>query len=834
MFDFFKTTTIFMKKITLLILLIVCSSAYSQIRGKITDPDKNPISFVSIYLDKTITGTTSNDAGNYELNIKTPGDYTIVFQFLGYKTIKKIVSITDFPFQLNVVMDDEKVVLDEISISTGENPANKIIRKAIDNKNNNTDKFKEYTSNFYSRGLFKVKNAPEKILGRSLGDLGGGLDSTRTGIIYLSETVSEITFQKNPKKFKEKIIASKVSGSDNGISFNRAEEANFDFYSNLVFVAENNLVSPIADRAFNYYTYKLEGSFYDKNEKLISKVKVIPKQTGDRVFKGFIYIVEDEWAIYGIDLIANGKQVGVPIIDELRFKQNYNYSEMNDAWIKISQTIDFKFGLFGFNVNGRFSAGYSNYNFKPTYTKSTFTKEILSFEEGATEKGLDFWTQLRPVPLTSEETKDYALKDSIKITRKSKRYLDSVDAKRNKFNLLSPVTGYTYRNSYQKWALSFDGLIEDFSFNTVQGFHSSLGVNYFKRQNDKGKWWSVGLGVSYGLSEKKVRPTFYFSRKWNNISKPRFYLSGGITTAQFNGRNPIKKLDNLIRSLTRRLNYIKIYEKEFVKIGYSEEILNGFYFSSSLEYANRKPLFNTSNYSFASQSINDPYTSNNPLEPDNFTSSVFTEHKIATLNIGSTFVFDQKFLTYPDRKFNVSESKFPSLNVNYRKTFGSSNPEFNADLITASLTQDIKAGNYGEFFYNIRGGMFLKNKNIAFMDNLQVKGNQMFIVTDNNRRNNFGLLEYYRFYTNNRYTEAHLEHSFNGYLLRKIPLINKLNFHLVTGIKGLFMWDKKPYSEYSIGIDNIGFGKWRVLRVDYVKSNFNGVKVDGFLFGLTF
>jgi hypothetical protein len=48
------------------------------------------------------------------------------------------------------------------------------------------------------------------------------------------------------------------------------------------------------------------------------------------------------------------------------------------------------------------------------------------------------------------------------------------------------------------------------------------------------------------------------------------------------------------------------------------------------------------------------------------------------------------------------------------------------------------------------------------------------------------------------------------------------------------MWDKKPYSEYSIGIDNIGFGKWRVLRVDYVKSNYNGIKGDGFLFGLTF
>ena len=121
------------------------------------------------------------------------------------------------------------------------------------------------------------------------------------------------------------------------------------------------MVSPISDVAFGYYTFILEGSFYDKNGRLINKVRVLPKRDNDRVFSGFIYIVEDDWAIYGIDLIATGKQVGIPIIDELKFTQNYNYSETNNAWIKISQTIDFKFGLFGFNIDGRFSAAYSNY-----------------------------------------------------------------------------------------------------------------------------------------------------------------------------------------------------------------------------------------------------------------------------------------------------------------------------------------------------------------------------------------------------------------------------------------------------------------------------------------
>lgn len=118
------------------------------------------------------------------------------------------------------------------------------------------------------------------------------------------------------------------------------------------------------------------------------------------------------------------------------------------------------------------------------------------------------------------------------------------------------------------------------------------------------------------------------------------------------------------------------------------------------------------------------------------------------------------------------------------------------------------------------------------MDYLQANGNQLSFPLDN-QLNSFGLLEYYKFYTNDKYAEAHVEHNFRGAVLGKIPLINKLNFHLVGGAKTLFMADKKPYTEYSVGLDNIGFGKWRFLRVDYVRSNYGGIKNDGFLFRLS-
>ena len=813
-----------------LLLSITSGSLLAQVKGTITDTQNKPLSFVSIYLDNTVTGTTSNDNGDYILDVSKKGTYTIVFQFLGYKTVKKTIVITTFPHELNLQLAEENIQLNEILISTKDNPANKIMRNVIANKDKNTDKFATYTAQFYSRGLYKIKDAPEKFLGQTLGDFGGGLDSTRSGIIYLSETVSEIKFQKKPKRFREKIIASKVSGRDNGVSFNRAEDANINFYENSIEFG-NELVSPTSVNAFGYYNFKLVGTFTDKNGKLINKINIIPKRKNDRVFNGFLYIVEDDWAIYGADVSVTGAQINIPVVDVLHLKQDYNYSKENDAWVLISQSIDFKVNFFGFKFDGRFSSAYKDYNFTPNFTETTFTREVLSFEKNATEKDSLYWNSLRPVPLTIEEVKDYKVKDSIKLLRESKPYLDSLDRKRNKFEWISPIRGYTYRNSFENNTFSYNGPLLQKGFNTVQGFYTSIGLSYFEQINKQGKWWNAGVNVNYGFSDEKVRPTFFFTKKWDNFSRPTLTFSGGNTIVQFNEREPIMKLNNTISSLFDRNNYMKIYEKIYAKVNYTEEIINGIYLNTSLEYANRKPLFNTTDYSFAAQDKNGGYTSNNPLNPTDFVNAAFEEHSIATLKVGATFVFGQKYLSYPNSKFNIGNEKYPSLNLTYTKRFGASNSDLNSDVFITTIRQNVNAGNYGILNYTVRAGAFLRQKNIAFMDFLQANGNQFSFPLDN-QLTSFNLLEYYKFYSNDSYAEAHVEHNFKGFLLGKIPLLNKLNFHLVTGAKSMIMADTKPYSEFTVGLDNIGFGKWRFLRIDYAKSYYGGIRNDGFLFRL--
>ena len=819
-----------MKKITTLLVFLAIFTGFSQVKGTVTDSKNNPLSFVSIYVDGTITGTTSNDEGYYELPIKRAKKYTVVFQFLGFKTLKKKIQVTSSSYVLNVTLNEERVTLNEIQINSKENPANQIIRNVIANKKKNENNIQQFTADFYSRGLYKIKNAPKKILGQKLGDLGGGLDSTRSGIIYLSETVSKISHQK-PNNFKERIIASKVSGSDNGISFNRAEDVNFNLYQNTVEIG-NEIISPIANYAFGYYTYKLVGSFYDKNGQMINKISILPKRKNDRVFTGFIYVAEDDWALYGTDITVTGEQVNLPMVDALHFKQSFNKTLKNNAWIIISQTLDFKIGLFGFNINGRFSAAYSNYNFNPTFSKNTFGKEILSFEKNATKKDSLYWKKLRPVPLTTEEVSDYVIKDSIKTIRKSKKYLDSVDVKSNKLSWSLPLSGYSYRDSYNNWSFNIDSPITDLNFNTVQGWNSTIGMHYFKNLNETGKWINTGANFNYGFSDEKVRPTVFFSFKWDNISRPILRFSGGVTTQQFNAKNPISTFYNTISTTFFERNYKKIYEKTYANISFSRELTNGFRFNSSLEFANRNPLVNTTNYSGVNVK-NVEYSSNDPRDASNYSPS-FSQHQMWTFNLGTTINFGTKYLSYPDRKFTVYNNKYPSLYVGYRKTFGSGNSENHSDYVFSQLKQNFSLGVLGNTKYRIKGGVFLNKKDIPFMDYAHFNGNKLAISPGSGTTNHFNLLDYYAYSTNNRFAEFHGEHNFKGFLLGKIPLVNKLNFHVVAGAKGLFTGDRKPYTEASIGLDNIGVGKWRFLRVDYVISK-GGInqKQKGFVFGLS-
>jgi len=61
---------------------------YSQVTGKVVDTENDLLPYVNIYVEGTTIGTTSNTNGEYLLKLK-PGEYTLNYQFIGYKTHKE-------------------------------------------------------------------------------------------------------------------------------------------------------------------------------------------------------------------------------------------------------------------------------------------------------------------------------------------------------------------------------------------------------------------------------------------------------------------------------------------------------------------------------------------------------------------------------------------------------------------------------------------------------------------------------------------------------------------------------------------------------------------------
>ncbi len=123
-----------MKKIYLSSLIFLSWSVSlfaGGIRGTIRAEDGSILTYATIFVKQTGTGTTTNENGFYELTL-SPGRYEIVYQYLGYETLVRSVDISDSFVPIDVILKTQVTVLQTVTVKAGnEDPAYTIMRKAI-------------------------------------------------------------------------------------------------------------------------------------------------------------------------------------------------------------------------------------------------------------------------------------------------------------------------------------------------------------------------------------------------------------------------------------------------------------------------------------------------------------------------------------------------------------------------------------------------------------------------------------------------------------------------------------------------------------------------------
>ena len=114
-----------MKKIYIALLLLTNAIAFSQTKGSISgtvldkENDNSPLPFANVYIKGTNNGATTEFEGTYILQAE-PGTYTLVFSFIGYKSVEVpnvIVTAGNNTVVNNTLSASEGVSLNEVEIS---------------------------------------------------------------------------------------------------------------------------------------------------------------------------------------------------------------------------------------------------------------------------------------------------------------------------------------------------------------------------------------------------------------------------------------------------------------------------------------------------------------------------------------------------------------------------------------------------------------------------------------------------------------------------------------------------------------------------------------------
>ncbi|EAZ81297.1 DUF5686 and carboxypeptidase regulatory-like domain-containing protein [Algoriphagus machipongonensis] len=843
----------------LLISVVIGSSALAQgIRGKVLTTEGEILPYSSVYIRNLGDGVPTNQEGNYEYKLK-PGVYDVLVQYLGYKSQLKTIEVGDAWVEMDFELEPQTYTLGTVEVKAGqEDPALTIMRKAISKAKFHRLQLQKYSMTVYLKGTGQLTDAPF-FLRKTLEKEGLNLNEA-----YTSESVSRITFTQ-PNKVEEKVISIRTNGDNQSTS--PAPYIQTSFYQEKI----NEIISPLSRSAFAYYRFTYEGTFFDQDV-LVNKIKVTPRSRGERVFEGYIYIIEDLWAIHSLNLKTS--LLGF----QIQATQQYAPVAEN-VWMPLTHTYRFGGKFFGFEGEFKYLASTRDYEVtmnpdlayvpeiidekvqevpdevaefdksesaleqlakeQPT-TRKEYRKMINEYEKEAMKereepeviresyysidslakkRELSYWDSIRPVPLTEKEIEGYNRDDSLAVVEAAKvSEVDSVAKKaRSKFRPLDFMNGATYNFGAGK-SFGFKQNWTKISFNTVEGFKLGMGLFYRKYQEEKladsvnriRKSFNIEPELRYGFSSNKFYGKVDF--RWSTtkpISGHTFGIEGGKYIYQFNGGDPINEQVNAFYSLLFRQNYMKLYEQEFAKIYWAHRVNYGFTYRGNLTYANRHQLFNNINYSWYNKEGRE-YTPNQPenVETDD---QAFADHDILKLNASIEWRPGVKYGIRNGRKYPIT-SNSPLIKLSYNKAFGGiSNSESSADFdqIEVGIEHYFEFGVSGKFDFNVSAGTFLSNKNVYFQDYQHFGGNRT-IFSNFGPASNYRFMDYYKYSTNTSYVSGIFHYQFRKFLLTQLPMLRFSGVRENLFFNYLKTENSKNYWEVGYSLDNL----FRIFRLE--------------------
>lgn len=780
----------------------------TKVSGIVYDEFKQPLPYASVNFKGTSEGIITNEEGKFYLESKNTQTVLLV-SFVGMEP-KEIPLDKPVTYNLEVNLGAGKT-LNEVVIYTGKtskknNPAIDILRKIWERKKKNgLRQFKQYEYDKYEKVEFDL-NTIDSALMKS--KLFKGMEfvfdkvdtSDVTGKSYLpifiNEALSKVYGDNTTGRLKEKTIANKNSGFSNNqqiIAFIKDLYAEYDIYDNYLKFFDKDFVSPLSRTGINVYNYVLSDSTFIDN-KWCYNIVFYPRRKNELTFKGDFWVNDTTFAIKKINLTAS-RSANINWVKEIYIEQEFEV--MNDSVFLL--TRDHMMSDFAFSkkdksrgVYGKRTTLFKDHKFDIKKEDGFYKKEVNDYDPTIYEKPDEFWEENRFERLNKDEQGVYKMLDTLKTVKKFKQIYNAV-------SILG--SGYVEFNGFD-----YGPIFSTFGYNDVEGIRVRAGGRTYFGPNDT--WRIQGYGA-YGFDDNQFK--YGISGKVLLNKKNRFIISGG-------NRRDIEQIGVSLTTSNDLLGR-SFASSSFFASGDNSKLTSINLTNFSAEFEPVRNLVLQAGVSYRTLKSASPTFS---LDYYDEFGNIKSDVKQYEFNASIDYMPGRRPIGFGVERTNV-DYNFTRLYLSFSQGLKDiANSDFEYQKLQFYYKQPLLVGGFGRLFTTFEAGKIFGTVPLGLMG--VVPGNQSYFIIDNT----YNLMNYYEFVAD-EYVSLHFEHNFNGRLFSRVPLLRKLNWREIIGIKGVYgtVSDKNRainasstitytapddvYWEYHAGIGNI----FKVLRIDF-------------------
>ncbi|GAB3716686.1 DUF5686 and carboxypeptidase-like regulatory domain-containing protein [Flavobacterium koreense] len=801
-----------LKKISFSIVLFLLFSSFvfsqTKVSGVVVDKKNQPVSYANIVFKGSNEGTVSDENGKFYLE-SSKNYTTLVVAFVGFTTkdvdLEKLVT-----YNMKVVLNEEEM-LQEVVIYKGKtskknNPALDILRKIWERKRKNGLRmFDQYQYEKYEKVEFDLNTIDSAFMKQKIFKgmefVFNKVDTSKvTGKTYLpifiNESMYDVYGDNKLKKEKSIIKANKNSGLGNGDGVNTFIKDlynDYNIYNNHLTFFDKSFTSPLSTTGIDVYNYVLRDSSFIDN-KWCYNIVFYPRRKNELTFKGDFWVNDSTYAIKTINM-AVSKSANINWVKDIYIEQEFEV--VNDSVFLL--TRDYMMSDFAINkkeeskgVYGKRTTLVRNHKFNEVKPDKFYKEEVNFIDNEVYTKSDEYWEENRFEKLNKDEIGVYKMLDTLKTVKKFKQM----------YNLVT-ILGSGY---IQKGNIDFGPIFSTFGYNEVEGIRVRLGGRTYFGPNDK---WRLQAYTAYGFDDNKFK--YGLSGKWMVDSKKRIIITAG-------NRRDVEQIGASLTTTNDVLGR-SFASSSLFSSGNNGKLTNINLTTASVEIEPVKNLILQTGFSYRTLESASPTFSLDYYSDDTYTTTK-SEVKQSEVNLQVEYTPGKKTVGYGVERLNV-DNPYSRFFVNYSQGFkGLIDSDFDYSKLQLYYKQPITIGPLGRTNLTMELGKTFGQVPLGLMS--VVPGNQTYFIIGNT----FSNLNFYEFVAD-EYATLQWDHNFQGRLLSRIPLMRKLNWREIIGVRGVYgtisqenqlinasglvyQAPKKPYWEYSIGIGNI----FKVFRID--------------------